>query len=69
MGKRVGWPVLRLTVAVGLLGFAFLTPQKASACYWECWDSTYLEIHGEGDCYPGAPKTCLSCLLYCFRPV
>jgi hypothetical protein len=67
MKKSVGWPVLRLAVAVALLGFALLMPKKASACAWECWDSTYLK--GANDCFYGPPKDCLSCLLYCFEPI
>lgn len=57
----------RLLTAVALLVVAALFPQKASGCYWECWDSTWIDF--AGDCFAGPPKTCMSCLLYCPKVV
>jgi hypothetical protein len=66
--KRVGWTISRLALALGLFVGSFLIPARSSAyCAFECWPSTWIQRFG--DCYPGSPDTCRSCLLYCFDPV
>ncbi len=66
--KRVSWTISRLALALGLFVGSFLIPAPSSAyCAFECWPSTWLEFAGV--CFPGAPDTCRSCILYCFQPV